>query len=97
MKENVPGCYAQKPLKAIERIIEASSRPDDYALDCFTHSGTTLLACEVTGRQCITFDIDPLFAELSIRRLENFRLTGATGWQTNNPFEKELAGSAAIE
>ena len=31
-------------------------------------------------------EIDPVFAELSIRRLERYRQTGKTGWQWNNPF-----------
>ncbi|HWR81972.1 MAG TPA: hypothetical protein VN285_01570, partial [Candidatus Deferrimicrobium sp.] len=41
-------------------------------------------------RRCVTFDIDPIFAEISIRRLEHFRQSGRTGWQAGNPFEKEL-------
>lgn len=86
MEENVPGCYAQKPLKAVERIILASSRPDDLVVDFFSHSGTTLLACERTGRRCLTLDIDPIFAELTIRRLERYRETGKTGWQRDDPF-----------
>jgi site-specific DNA-methyltransferase (adenine-specific) len=90
MEENVEGCYAQKPLKAIERIVEASSCPGDTVLDFFAHSGTTLLACEMTGRRCATLDIDPLFAEISIRRLEHFRATGKTGWQRGHPFAREL-------
>jgi site-specific DNA-methyltransferase (adenine-specific) len=86
MEENVPGAYAQKPLKAIERIIRASSRPGDRINDFFAHAGTTLIAAERLGRICYTMDIDPVFAELTIRRLEHFRLTGKTGWQTENPF-----------
>ncbi|MBN2545914.1 MAG: site-specific DNA-methyltransferase [Spirochaetes bacterium] len=86
MEENVPGLYAQKPLKAIKRIIESSSRETDYVADFFSHSGTTLLSCEILKRKCLTFDLDPLFAELTIRRLENYRQTGKTGWQWNNPF-----------
>lgn len=86
MEENVPGCYAQKPLRAIKRIIETSSREGDVVLDLFAHSGTTLIAGEMTGRRVITADIDPVFAELTIRRLERFRLTGKTGWQWQNPF-----------
>ena len=86
MEENVGGAYAQKPLKAILRIIEASSRPGDLVTDYFAHSGTTLLACEILGRRCCTMDIDPVFAELTIRRLEHFRRTGKTGWQTASPF-----------
>jgi DNA modification methylase len=90
MEENVNGCYGQKPLKAIERIILASSKKGDVVTDFFAHAGTTLLACERTGRRCVTFDIDPVFAEVSLRRLERFRQTGKTGWQAGNPFEREL-------
>jgi site-specific DNA-methyltransferase (adenine-specific) len=90
MEENVNGCYAQKPLKAITRIIEASSKPGDLVLDFFAHSGTTLLACELTGRRCLTMELDPVFAEITLRRLEHFRHTGRTGWQNSNPFAREL-------
>ena len=86
MEENVPGCYAQKPIKAITRIIETSSKPGDLITDFFAHSGTTLIAGELTGRKVYTFDIDPVFAEITIRRLEHYRETGKTGWQWHNPF-----------
>jgi len=86
MEENVPGAYAQKPLKSISRIIEASSRKNDLVADFFSHSGVTLLASELLGRRCYAMEIDPIFAELSIRRLEHYRETGKTGWQWNNPF-----------
>ncbi|MGH8016263.1 MAG: DNA methyltransferase, partial [Candidatus Zixiibacteriota bacterium] len=90
MEENVNGCYAQKPLKAIERIVAASSSKGDVVTDFFAHSGTTLLACERLKRQCVTIDISPIFAEITIRRLERYRQTGKAGWQRGHPFEKEL-------
>jgi site-specific DNA-methyltransferase (adenine-specific) len=90
MEENVNGCYAQKPLRAISRIIEASSSRGDLVLDFFAHSGTTLLAAEMSRRSCFTMDIDPIFCEITIRRLEHFRRTGRTGWQNSNPFTDEL-------
>lgn len=86
MEENVPGCYAQKPLKAIERIILSSSKQGDLVADFFAHSGTTLIAGEIHNRKVYTCDIDPVFAEITIRRLEYFRKTGKTGWQWRNPF-----------
>jgi site-specific DNA-methyltransferase (adenine-specific) len=86
MEENVPGCYAQKPLKAIARIISASSKPGDSVVDCFAHTGTTLLASEKLKRRCSTMDLDPIFAEITIRRLEHFRKTGKAGWQFESPF-----------
>lgn len=97
MEENVNGCYAQKPLKSIERIISASSKVGDTVLDFFSHSGTTLLAAEILSRNCLTIDIDPVFCEISIRRLEHFRKTGLTGWQNSNPFYQEIITSRKIK
>jgi site-specific DNA-methyltransferase (adenine-specific) len=86
MHENVPGCYAQKPIKAIERIVKASSQVGDLVADFFSHSGTTLIVGEQLGRRVFAMDNDPIFAELTIRRLERFRKTRKTGWQVENPF-----------
>jgi site-specific DNA-methyltransferase (adenine-specific) len=90
MEENVNGCYAQKPLKSADRIIRASSQKDELILDFFCHAGTTLLAAEMLERRCYTIDIDPVYCEIAIRRIEHFRATGKTGWQNGNPFEKEI-------
>jgi site-specific DNA-methyltransferase (adenine-specific) len=86
MEENVPGCYAQKPLKAIERIIRSATKEGELVVDFFAHSGTTLIAGERLKRVVYTFDIDPVFAEITIRRLERYRSTGKTGWQWESPF-----------
>lgn len=90
MEENVNGCYAQKPLKAIERIINASSNRQDIVIDFFAHSGTTLLSSEINNRRCFTTDLSPVFCEISLRRLENYRNLGKTGWQNSNPFAEEI-------
>jgi len=90
MQENVSGCYAQKPLKAIERIIRASSNRNDVVLDLFAHSGSTLLAAEILNRRCATADVDPVYCEIAIRRLELYRRTGGLGWQNGHPFEHEI-------
>lgn len=90
-EENVSGCYAQKPLRAIERIIRASSRPGDLVIDFFSHSGATLIASERLERRCFTIDIDPIYCEITIRRLEQWRRTGRLGWQNDNPFAEALA------
>ena len=107
MEENVPGAYAQKPLKSVERIIAACSREGDLVVDFFAHSGTTLIACERLGRVCYTSDMDPIFAEIAIRRLEHFRETRRTGFQFQIPFrplegpkvnrEKCNSGASSVE
>ena len=90
MEENVSGCYAQKPLKSIDRIIRASSSPNDLVIDFFAHSGTTLIASELLNRTCFTIDVDPVYVEITIRRLERLRTTGKLGWQNSHPFENEI-------
>ncbi|MBU1679926.1 MAG: site-specific DNA-methyltransferase, partial [Bacteroidetes bacterium] len=90
MEENVNGCFAQKPLKAIERIINVSTKPGAKVIDFFSHTGTTLLASEKLNRKCYTVDINPIYCEITIRRLERFRSTGKTGWQNSNPFADEI-------
>lgn len=89
MEENVNGCYTQKPLKAIERIIKSGSVEADLIIDFFAHSGSTLISAEIAGRRCFTCDIDPIFCEITIRRLEQYRDEHKTGWQNSNPFDLE--------
>lgn len=97
MEENVNGCYAQKPLKAIERIIIASSNENEIVFDFFLHSGTTLIASEKLKRKCFSVDIDPVYCEISIRRLEHFRKTGKSGWQNSNPFYSDIINDKRIK
>ena len=61
----------------------------NWVLDPFCGVGTTLLACERLGRRCVTFDVDPIYAEITIRRLEHFRQTGKTGWQMGEVFGQD--------
>jgi len=97
MEENVNGCFAQKPLKAIERIVNVSSEKKDIVIDFFSHAGTTLIACEKLERKCRTVDIDPIYCEISIRRLERYRKTGKTGWQNSNPFAEEILNDPELK
>ena len=90
MEENVNGCFAQKPIKAIERIIRANSKEKDTVIDFFSHSGTTLIASELNNRKCYTTDFNPVFCEITIRRLENLRKNNKKGWQNSNPFFDEI-------
>ncbi|MHC1695105.1 MAG: site-specific DNA-methyltransferase [Eubacteriales bacterium] len=57
-----------KPLQFIEDKIRISSKPDGVVLDMFGGSGTTLIACEHTGRRCIMFEYEPEYCEVIINR-----------------------------
>lgn len=51
------GYPTQKPLKLLERIVEASSNPDDIVLDPFCGCGTTIEAARKLNRKAIGIDI----------------------------------------
>lgn len=46
----------QKPEALVERIIIASSEPEDIVMDCFAGSGTTISVAEKLGRRWIACD-----------------------------------------
>ena len=62
----------QKPLALVERALTNSSRPGDRVLDPFCGAGTTLIACERTGRRGIGIEIDPRYVAATIARWEAF-------------------------
>jgi DNA modification methylase len=61
-----------KPLPLMERAISNSSKEGELVLDPFLGSGSTLIACERTGRVCAGIEIDPIYAEVALRRWERF-------------------------
>ena len=63
-----------KPIELIAYALNKSSKKGDVVLDCFGGSGSTLIACEQTGRTCYTCEIDPKYADVIIARYE--KLTG---------------------
>lgn len=54
MQREGPGSYQHPTRKPVERCIDNSSWPDQTALDPFVGSGTTIIACERTGRRCLS-------------------------------------------
>lgn len=68
------GYETQKPTKLLERIIAASSKPNDLVLDPFCGSGSTLVAAESLGRRWIGVDSSLLACSLTLGRVR--RLAG---------------------
>jgi len=61
-----------KPLALIERAIQNSSQSGDKVLDTFLGSGSTLIACERTGRICYGMELEPLYVDIARMRWEAF-------------------------
>jgi len=62
----------QKPVELAARAIEYCSQPGENVLDLFGGSGSTLIACEQTGRRCIMMEIDAQYADVIRLRWESF-------------------------
>ena len=58
----------EKPVALAVRAIQYSSRPGENVLEIFGGSGSTLIACEQTGRNCFAMEIDQLYADVIVQR-----------------------------
>jgi DNA modification methylase len=65
------GYPTQKPLALLDRIIKASSNPNDIVLDAFCGCGTALVAAENLNRQWIGIDISPTACRVMAKRLRD--------------------------
>lgn len=57
-----------KPVLLIAYQIKNSSRQRDIVGDVFIGSGTTLIACEQTWRNCRGVELDPKYADVTVKR-----------------------------
>jgi DNA modification methylase len=57
-----------KPVALLAYLIGNSSRAGDVVLDPFAGSGSTLMACEATGRQARVIELDMRFCDVILRR-----------------------------
>ncbi len=71
------GYPTQKPLRLLERIVAASSRPGDLVLDPYAGSGTTGVAAARLGRRWIMADRNPEAVAIARRRLDAERVGNA--------------------
>jgi site-specific DNA-methyltransferase (adenine-specific) len=81
-----------KPVELCQRAIENSSDVNGIVLDLFGGSGSTLIACEKTGRDCRMMELDPKYCDVIIKRWQEYTGEQATLEATGEPFkEKEGA------
>jgi DNA modification methylase len=62
----------EKPVELAVRAIEYSSRAGENVADFFGGSGSTLIACEKTGRRCFMMELDPPYCDVIVQRWEQF-------------------------
>ncbi|MFQ6308690.1 site-specific DNA-methyltransferase [Lysobacter capsici] len=67
-----------KPVALVERAIVNSSKSRDLILDPFGGSGTTMIACEKTGRRACLMELEPRYVDVIVRRWQEFSGQQAT-------------------
>jgi DNA modification methylase len=82
-EEGAWGHGTQKPLECMRRPIENNSAKGEWVYDPFSGSGTTLIACEKTGRKCIAVELSPNYCDAIVRR-----------WQAETGRDAELEGKS---
>ena len=74
-----------KPVELVDRALRNSSKSRDTVLDPFGGSGSTLIACERSGRQARLIEMEPKYCDVIIRR-----------WQEHTGQEATLEGDGRL-
>ena len=83
----------QKPVALPEEAINNSSKGQDIVVDLFGGSGSTLIACEKTGREARLMELDPKYVDVIVRRWQEFTGKTAVLESTGQSFDEVSNGS----
>ena len=75
------------PVYLPQNIIENFSGRNAIVIDCFGGTGTTMIACEKTGRDCYMMELDPKYCDVIIKRWQDYTGKTATLEATGETFE----------
>jgi len=76
----------QKPVALAEEAIDKTSLPGAVVLDLFGGSGSTLIACEKTGRIGRLMELDPKYVDVIVKRWQDFTGKKAVHAETGQEF-----------
>lgn len=80
-----------KPVPLITKAITNSSDKGAIVVDLFGGSGSTMIACQETGRIARLAELDPKFVDVIVKRWENFTGKQATLGSTGQTFAEVAA------
>jgi len=76
----------QKPVALAVEAIDKTTKANAIVLDLFGGSGSTLIACEKTGRHARLMELDPKYCDVIIKRWQDFTGKQAIHAETGEPF-----------
>ena len=74
-----------KPVELVANATLDATARGDFVLDLFGGSGTTLIACEQTGRKCRMMELDPHYCDVIRKRWAEFKYGEGCDWQSLAP------------
>ena len=80
-----------KPVDLIEYQVLNNTKGQDVVLDLFGGGGSTLIACEKTGRHARLMELDPKYVDVIVRRWQEFTGKQATHAATGATFDEVAA------
>lgn len=78
----------QKPVDCHRRPIMNNSSPGQAVYETFSGSGTTIIAAEMTGRQCHAIELNPAYVDVAVKRWQDFTGQKATLEGDGRTFEE---------
>lgn len=76
------------PVYLPENIITNFTGRNAIVIDCFGGTGTTLIACEKTARDCRMMELDPKYCDVIIKRWQDFTGEQATLEATGQTYDE---------
>jgi len=86
----------QKPVECMRRPILNNSSPGQAVYEPFSGSGTTIIACEQTGRTCVAIELSPAYVDLALKRWQDYTGQKATLEATGELFDELAATKEAV-
>ena len=90
------GHSTQKPVECMKRPIENNSSPGQAVYEPFSGSGTTIIACEQTGRHCHAIELSPAYVDVGVTRWQTFAGKEAILEATGETFA-QVAASRGVQ
>ena len=83
----------QKPVALAEEAMDKTTRASAVVMDLFGGSGSTLIACEKTARDCRMMELDPKYVDVIVKRWQDFTGQRAIHAETGQPFAEVENGN----
>ena len=76
-----------KPVALYQALVEALTKPGQRIFEPFSGSGTTIVACEKSGRECRAIELTPAYVDVAVKRWQEFTGEQAVHAETGETFD----------